>query len=131
MKLLLDTHVIVWSVADPERLPADMLNKLKEPSNELWYSPISAWEILLLAEKGRLSLKGDPKNGVKKLFRMLPFKEAVLNYEVAVQSRYLDLLHADPADRFIAATAVVYGLILVTADKRLAVSKDFSVLAIG
>lgn len=55
-------------------------------------------------------------------------KEASLNYEVSIQSRMLDLSHEDPADRFLAATAVVYDLTLVTADERLIVSDRYDVL---
>ena len=58
----------------------------------------------------------------------LPFREARLNHEIALCSRSLKLKHHDPADRFIAATAMVYDLTLVTADKRLTACKDISVL---
>ena len=58
----------------------------------------------------------------------MPFKQAMINHEVAIQSRLVDLPHQDPADRFLAATAMVYDLILVTADLRLLSSKQFSVL---
>jgi PIN domain nuclease of toxin-antitoxin system len=57
-------------------------------------------------------------------------REAVLNQEVAIQIRSVDLPHQDPVDRFLAATAIVYGLTLVTADTRLIDTKAFSVLAI-
>ena len=64
------------------------------------------------------------------MLQELPLREAVINQEVAIQSRYIDLPHQDPADRFLAATALVYDLILVTADRRLFDSKRFSVLTI-
>lgn len=130
MKLLLDTHVILWSAAEPERLPQDIAVELKNESNELWFSPISVWEILLLAEKKRIILEFDHEMGIRKMLQNLPFREAVINQEVAIQSRYVDLPHQDPAGRFIAATAMVYELTLVTADKRLISAKDFSVLPI-
>ena len=53
-----------------------------------------------------------------------PLREAPVNHEVALQSRSIDLKHQDPADRFIAATALVYDLVLVTADKRLLESEQ-------
>ena len=130
MKLLLDTHVILWSAAEPERLPQNIAVELENEFNELWFSPISVWEILLLAEKQRIILESDHKMGIRKMLQSLPFREAVINQEVAIQSRYVDLPHQDPADRFIAATAMVYQLTLVTADKRLISAKDFSVLPI-
>jgi len=130
LKLLLDTHVILWSAAEPERFPQDIAMELENESNELWFSPISIWEILLLAEKRRIILEADHEKSVRKMLQKLPLREAVINHEVAIQSRYVDLPHQDPIDRFLAATAMVYDLTLVTADRRLTGSKKFSVLPI-
>ena len=131
LKLLLDTHVILWSAAEPERLPSDIAEELEKDVNELWFSPISVWEILLLAEKGRVIFGNNDEKDIRNLFQTLPIREAVINQEVAIQSRYVDLPHQDPADRFLAATAMVYDLILVTADNRLINTKEFSVLGIS
>ncbi len=130
MKLLLDTHVILWSAAEPERFPQDITMELENESNELWFSPISIWEILLLAEKRRIILEADHEKSVRKMLQKLPIREAVINHEVAIQSRFVDLPHQDPIDRFLAATAMVYDLTLVTADSRLIDAKKFSVLPI-
>lgn len=119
MKLLLDTHIILWSAGEPERLPLSVSKELERESNELWFSPISVWEILLLAEKARISIGADIVKGVRDIFRRIPLKEAAINKEVAIQSRFVKLSHQDPADRFLAATAVVYDLTLVTADTRI------------
>jgi len=64
---------------------------------------------------------------VRDVLRKISVKEASLNYEVSIQSRMPDLSHEDPADRFLAATAVVYDLTLVTADERLIVSDRYDV----
>ncbi len=130
MKLLLDTHVILWSAAEPEKLPSKIAEELEKESNELWFSPISVWEILLLAEKGRVVVKADHEKSIRKMFKKLPFREAVINQEVAIQSRKINLPHQDPADRFLAATAIVYDLTLVTADRRLIDAKGFRVLPV-
>ena len=130
MKLLLDTHVILWSAAEPEKLPSKIAEELEKELNELWFSPISVWEILLLAEKGRVVIKADHEKSIRKMFKKLPFREAVINQEVAIQSRKINLPHQDPADRFLAATAIVYELTLVTADRRLIDAKGFSVLPV-
>ncbi len=119
LKLLLDTHIILWSAGEPERLPLSVSKELERESNELWFSPISVWEILLLAEKARISIGADIVKGVRDIFRRIPLKEAAINKEVAIQSRFVKLSHQDPADRFLAATAVVYDLTLVTADTRI------------
>ncbi len=128
MKLLLDTHVLLWSLLDPAKLTRQVAIELENPSNELWLSPISIWEIIILVEKGRVVLDADPITWVRDVLRKIPVKEASLNYEVSIQSRMLDLSHEDPADRFLAATAVVYDLTLVTADERLIVSDRYDVL---
>jgi PIN domain nuclease of toxin-antitoxin system len=129
LRLLLDTHIILWSAAEPEKLPQDITNELESDSNELWFSSISVWEILLLAEKDRISLGQDIVKSVREIFRRVPLKEAVLNQEVAIQSRIVQLPHQDPADRFLAATAMVYDLTLVTADSRLLSARDVPILA--
>ena len=130
MKLLLDTHVILWSAAEPEKLPSKIAEELEKESNELWFSPISVWETLLLAEKGRVVIKADHEKSIRKMFNNLPFREALINQEVAIQSRKINLPHQDPADRFLAATAIVYDLTLVTADRRLIDAKGFPVLPV-
>ena len=128
LRLLLDTHIILWSAAEPKKLSQNITNELESDSNELWFSPISVWEILLLTEKDRISLGPDIVKSVREIFRRIPLKEAVLNQQVAIQSRLVQLPHQDPADRFLAATAVVYDLTLVTADARLLAAKEVSIL---
>ena len=130
MRLLLDTHIILWSAAEPEKLSQNITEELKNNSNELWFSPISVWEILLLAEKGRISLGPDIEKSAREIFRNIPPNEAPLNKEVAIQSRFVLLPHQDPADRFLAATAIVYDFTLVTADSRIISAKDVPVLAV-
>ena len=129
MRLLLDTHIILWSVAEPERLTPTVANELESSSNELWFSPISVWEILLLAEKGHVSFGSDMVSSVRDIFGKIPFEEAPLNQEVVIQSRLVQLPHQDPADRFLAASAIVYDLTLVTADTRILSVEEIPVLA--
>jgi PIN domain nuclease of toxin-antitoxin system len=119
LKLLLDTHIILWSVADPEKLLPRVAKELDSDDNELWFSPISVWEIMLLAEKGQVDLGSDIERSVRDIFKKIPLTEAPLNIEVAIQSRLIKLPHQDPADLFLAATSRVYDLKLVTADARL------------
>jgi PIN domain nuclease of toxin-antitoxin system len=128
VKLLLDTHILLWSLLEPTRLARQVASELEAPSNELWLSPISLWEVIILSEKGRVILHPDPVTWIRNVQRAVSFKEAPLNHEVAIQSRSLDLSHADPVDRFLAATAFVYELTLVTADERLLVSRKISTL---
>lgn len=117
--MLLDTHIILWSMSDPHRLPPRVIRELEDDGNELWFSSISVWEILLLSEKKRIVLYGDRIKAVRDIFLKVPFREAPINREVAIQSRLVNLPHQDPADRFLVATALVFDLTLVTADKRI------------
>ena len=128
MKLLLDTHIWLWALLEPERLTPAVRTALESADNELWLSPISVWEIMILAEKGRIVLQPDPASWVRTVLNQLAFHEARINHEIALQSRALKLRSQDPADRFLAATAMVYQLTLVTADKTLFACRDISVL---
>ncbi len=129
MKLLLDTHIWLWALLEPERLSAPVRDALQSPENELWLSPISVWEAILLAERGRLVVTSDVQLWVRGLLAALPRREAPLTFEVALMSRRLELAHEDPADRFIAASACVHDLTLVTADARLLDAVGYAVLA--
>jgi PIN domain nuclease of toxin-antitoxin system len=119
MKLLLDTHVWIWYLSGNPRLSSTLQIAIAQDTNELWLSPISIWEALLLAEKGRIILEPNPAQWIQNSLDRLDTKEAPLSNETAILSRQLDLVHQDPADRFIAATAVHYGLTLATVDENL------------
>jgi PIN domain nuclease of toxin-antitoxin system len=119
LKLLLDTHVWLWSLAEPRRLSPRVRVAITRPGNELWLSPISVWELLVLVERGRVKLDDEPRRWIKEALARTPAQEAVLTFEVAVRSREILLAHLDPADRFLVATAIVQGLTLVTADDAL------------
>jgi PIN domain nuclease of toxin-antitoxin system len=114
LKLLLDTHIWLWSLQDPGRLGQRIQRELKNAENELWLSPISTWEALTLNAKGRIRLHGNLSEWVARA--TAPFREAPLTHEIAVAARQLPLPHPDPADRLLAATAQVLELTLVTAD---------------
>ena len=129
MKLLLDTHIWVWSVLDPGRLSARVARKLVDPENEIWLSAVSVWELRLLNDKGRLKLMPDAVSWISDNLTRLNIREAPLTFEVALAISSLNLPHNDPADGFIAATAKVFGLTLVTADEQLAKLKDIAVLS--
>lgn len=119
MKLLLDTHVWIWYLSGNERLSETLQTAITDDNNELWLSPISIWEALLLAEKGRIVLKPTPEEWIQDSLQELNTKEAPLSNEIAILSRQLKLEHQDPADRFIAATAIHLDFILATVDNRL------------
>ena len=131
MKLLLDTHVWIWSMTEPDRLSRKVSVAIGSPKNELWLSPMSLWEFFLLAGRGRLRLQITPEHWVTNALASAPLQDAALTREVAIESRSLPISLSDPADRFIAATARVYGLTLATADERLLNLPGVDVLAAG
>ena len=131
MNLLLDTHIWLWSHAAPERLTKRVAAALADESNQLWLSPISIWEFLLLAERGRVRVQdgGAAPEWVEAALARAPMHDAALTREVALRSRSVRVEHEDPADRFLAASADVYELTLITADERLLRGKGFRTLA--
>jgi len=129
VRLLLDTHVWLWSLAAPDKLKRKVRSRLEQAKGGVWLSPISVWELLVLAERGRLRLDAEPRAWVREALEQAPLEEAVLNHEVALRSREVALPHPDPADRFLVATALVYDLTLVTADATLIESRACPILA--
>jgi PIN domain nuclease of toxin-antitoxin system len=129
VKLLLDTHIWIWSHLAPERLSPKVVSRLAAPETQIWLSPISVWEFLLLVERGRIVLELDIEAWLEAAFVSAAIREAPLNREVARRSRTVKLPHQDPADRFLAATAQVYDLTLVTDDARLLEGRGFARLA--
>jgi PIN domain nuclease of toxin-antitoxin system len=127
LKLLLDTHIWLWSSQDAKRLGRRVEQELRNPANELWLSPISTWEALVLHAKGKIRLRGSLVEWVA--LATAPFREAPLTHEIALVSRQLQLRHSDPADRFLAATAKVLDLTLVTADLNLLGLGEIATLA--
>ena len=129
MRLLLDTHIWLWSALEPDRLSSRVSRALADPEHELWLSPISVWETLVLARKRRVMLKPSPEQWVRRAITELPIREAPLNHEIAIRSEGIKVGHDDPADRFLVATALVHELTLVTADRRLVKNRPVPTLA--
>jgi len=126
LKLLLDTHIWLWLVEDPDRFSRRTMRELKSTDNELWLSPISTWEILALHQKGRIKLYGDITEWVAQAVSAT--KLAPFTHEVALAGRQF-AYDLDPADRFLSATALVFNLTLVTADERLLGLRNIKTLA--
>lgn len=129
MKLLLDTHIWLWSFLEPERLSPRVADALEQADNELWLSPITLWESLILAERGRVHLQPSPERWILDALDRAPMKDAPLSREVALESRRIEVPTLDPADRFLASTARVYGLTLVTADSKILAAEGLSLLS--
>jgi PIN domain nuclease of toxin-antitoxin system len=116
LNLLLDTHIWVWLVSESQKLGKQTLRELQKEENEIWLSPISTWEVLTLHRKKRILLEPTPRDWLDRA--TICTREAPLSHEIAFAAMQLSI-HQDPADRFLAATAQVLDLVLVTADELL------------
>ncbi len=119
MRLLLDTHIWIWSVLEPQRLSPGLSQILGCHDHEKWLSPVSAWELGLLIEKGRFRSPWSAAAWIEKARQQVGWREAPFTYDVAFQAIATPLSWRDPADRLLVATARWYGLTLVTADRKL------------
>ena len=119
MKLLLDTHLLLWAAAEPERLPSDAIDLLSNPHHELLFSAASLWEITIKSGLGRSDFQVDPR-----LFRRAlldrDYVELPIDSSHAVAVANLPLLHKDPFDRLLVAQAITEGFTLLTADQQVA-----------
>ena len=128
MKLLLDTHIWIWSLLEPNRLARRLRTEIESPANELWLSPLSVWEFFMLCRKGRVAPEGEPRSWLSQAMARAPLNEAPLTFEIALETERIELLTRDPVDRFLVATARSLELTLVTADRRIVGTKDCSIL---
>lgn len=127
MRLLLDTHIWLWSLREPHRLGKTVQQMLADEEEQAWLSPISVWEAFTLLRKRRIVITGSFREWLESATADL--REAPVTWEIARVSEEIGLPHGDPADRFLAATAKVLGLTLVTADKNLLGLGDIATLA--
>jgi PIN domain nuclease of toxin-antitoxin system len=126
LNLLLDTHIWIWAKSDAARIGKRAAKELSNRDNELWISPVSLWEALVLMQKGRIHIE-NPLLWIERAVEQM--REAPLTNEIVRTAYALNLPHADPADRFLAGTAKVLNLVLVTADRKLLGLGDIASLA--
>jgi len=118
---LVDTCVALWIVAGELRQPTiDMLSDALREGLPTYVSPITAWEVGTLARKGRFRSSYTPQGWFERLIRLPGVAQANLSAEILMESSFLPGdLHADPADRIIAATAREFGFTVMTRDRAL------------
>jgi PIN domain nuclease of toxin-antitoxin system len=129
LNILLDTQIWLWSFLAKQRVGKRLTDALEDPENQLWLSPVSIWEAIILFEKGRIQIESDPRLWINQALTKGFVREAALTHEIAMHSRQIKLPHEDPADRFIAATALVNGFSLATSDKHLLKCRGISTIA--
>ena len=120
--ILLDTHVWLWWVHDPDRIKSEArrLLEAEESRNGLLVSAVSFWEIALKTSIGKLELPMDVKSWLAKAQAYPGMRVIPLSAEAAVESTLLPgTFHNDPADRFLVAQARIRGVPLATADGKI------------
>ena len=115
MKLLLDTHVLLWAAGQPGRLPAAARVLLDDPENELIFSAVSLWEVAIKCGLGREDFQVDARLLRRGLLDN-GYVELPITSEHAVAIDGLPTIHKDPFDRLLVAQSMVEGITLLTAD---------------
>jgi PIN domain nuclease of toxin-antitoxin system len=119
MKLLFDTHLLIWTAAGSNQMPKRALTLLNNSNNEIFFSSASLWEISIKAARGSRGFEVDPR---------LLFRNLLDNgfTEISVTSRHgiavvgLPSIHKDPFDRLLVAQAITEGITLLTSDATVA-----------
>jgi len=115
MKLLLDTHLLLWAAGNPERLSPSARTLLNAPENNLFFSAASLWEIVIKLGLGRPDFHVDPQR-LRKMLVVHGYTELPVTADHALKVQSLPLLHRDPFDRLLLAQARAEGMLLLTAD---------------
>jgi PIN domain nuclease of toxin-antitoxin system len=119
MKLLLDTHLLLWAAGQPDRLSQEARALIDAPENELFFSAASLWEIVIKRGLGREDFKADARVLRRGLLDN-GYGELSIGSEHVVAIEHLPPLHKDPFDRVLVAQASVEGITLLTADPLIA-----------
>ena len=119
MRLLLDTHVLLWTIAESRRLSSTARALIGEPDNALTFSSVSLWEVAIKAERGRDDFRIDVSSLRRSLFDN-EYAELSMTGAHAVALGSLPPIHRDPFDRMLVAQAMIEGMTLVTSDPAVA-----------
>ncbi len=119
MKILLDSHLLVWLVGASDRLPSSAREIIEAPDNEIFFSSASIWELSIKYASGKIGLKLPPRM----LYRVLvesDFKELAVTALHALDVDSLQPIHKDPFDRILIAQSMSEGMLLLTSDETIA-----------
>lgn len=115
MKILIDTHVLLWVAGDPKQLSVQARKLLEDPQNQLYFSAASLWEISIKNKLGRTDFKVDLPVLRRNLLDY-GFEEVAINSAHTLAVEVLPNIHKDPFDRILIAQTIVEGITLMTAD---------------
>jgi PIN domain nuclease of toxin-antitoxin system len=118
MTVLLDTQILLWSQAEPHRIPDWLKDKLEQPDYAPFFSVISIWEIVIKASLKRKDFDFDPR-AIQAVLIERGWRELALTSDQILVVSQMPRLHGDPFDRALVAQAKIEGLEFVTADRAL------------
>lgn len=126
MKLLLDTHALLWSIIEPEKLSPTALNAITDPAAQVAVSAISFWEIAIKAALGKLSLSGTTPEALVDAAQQQGFDLLPLDPRLAASFTHLpvDPQHRDPFDRMLVWQAISLGYTLVSRDRKISTANQ-------
>ncbi len=117
MKLLLDTCAFLWFQADSPHLSPTARTSILDPTNEVYLSAVSVWEIARKYAQGKLSLPSHPSTLITAIREESGIASLPLTETDALAAEKLELFHKDPFDRMLIAQALMGGLVIVTSDR--------------
>ena len=127
MRILLDTHVLIWTLIEPTRLRPEIQKQLRDPSQEVVFSVASVWEISIKVALGRDDFRVEPEELVSTALST-GFTELPIHSSAALRVARLPLHHRAPFDRLLVAQAMAEPARLYTADRRLAAYSELVTL---
>ena len=116
LKLLLDTHALLWALGEPDRLSSPARAAIENPANVRLVSAATAWEIATKLRLGRLPNARVVIDGYQRHLELLRAEELAISTSHALLAGRLESPHRDPFDRMLAAQSLVEGARLVTGD---------------
>jgi PIN domain nuclease of toxin-antitoxin system len=119
VKLLCDTHVLLWAAYQPDRLPATARMSILDPDNTPWFSVVSLWEVAIKRARDRADFQVDAAV-LRAGLLANGYAELPVDGRHVLALATLPALHGDPFDRMLVAQAATDGLALLTADRQLA-----------
>lgn len=124
MRLLLDTHVAVWTILETRKVPQRILRMIADPTNEIFVSTVSVWEVGLKFGAGRSRRTSRPREDLAREFELAGYTFLDVSIRHAIAFEDYASAHPDPFDRMILTQALTDQLRLVTVDARLASYSD-------
>ncbi len=120
MRVLLDTHALLWWISDDPRLSALAREVIANPGNDVLVSAVSAWEIAIKSALGRIELPDAPERFLPEQLARNAMTSLPIQFGHALRVFHLPQHHRDPFDRLLVAQAQVEGLPIVSGDREVA-----------